>query len=325
VVAKGTSGSSTLKTTCVTGICVYFGLALALGVWFLVRFPEAPPDTSPRLPPFPFRLLIAFGAGLIGAIPGGLATAGLGGVRTRLRERSELLKTASGTVPVDGAFQAFSGRMLAAGPMLEAPLSGRECVLYRYVASKLSGAGRSSTRLNHASGYGLTPSFLDCPAGRIRLLAYLELEMKSDLLDAATARERLRNFLPTVPLFQPSLDLMAYHRELNKHLLDSDGAIHFNIGQPNAADTAATFEEQIVQHGDEVAIFGMYSAERGGIVADPQDEVGHRARLRKGDLPALARGFVRQAIASGIVGLLFAAVLFGWILLFFRHASSITL
>lgn len=322
--ATGTS-ERTLKRTCLTGLCVYFGLAILLGAWLLVLFPEAPPDTTPRLPPFPVRLLMAFGAGLIGSIPGSLAIAGLDGVRTRLMERAQLLKTATGTLPVDGVFQPFSGRILATGPMLQAPLSGRECLLYRYVASHTVSMGKSSSKITDAEGYALTPSYLDTSAGRVHLLAYLEMETKPDLLEEASARERLRSFLPTVPLFQHSLDLVRTYRESNKNLLDSDGTIHFNSGQPNAADTARTFEEQIAQHGDQVAVFGLYSAERGGIVPDPEDEIGHRARLRKGSLQEVSRGFVKQAVASGIVGLLLAAALFFWIRAFFLHAPSFTL
>ena len=185
--------------------------------------------------------------------------------------------------------------------------------------------GQSSSKITDAEGYALTPSYLDTFAGRVQLLAYLELETKPDLLEPESARERLRSFLPTVPLFQHTLDLMRTYRESTKNLLDSDGTIHFNSGQPNAADTAKTFEEQIAQHGDQVAVFGLYSAERGGIVPDPGDEIGHRARLRKGSLQEIARGFVNQAIVSGIVGFLFAAALFFWIRAFFRHAPDFIL
>ena len=310
---------SGLGRTCLPWLVGFFGLAAALGVWFAIRFPDAPPDTSPRLPPLPYRLVLSFGAGLIGAIPGTLALMGFDGVRTRLAERLGLMRAAGPKVPVDGAFQPFFGRIVTEGPMLVAPLSGRECLLYRYEATESAG---SRSTVNAADGYALTPSHLDTAAGRIHLLAYMDLEFNAESLDAESARERLRTYLPTVQLFKPALDPMRTLRETERHVLDDDGSIRFDHGLPDAAETATGFSERIVQHGDEVAVFGMYSAQRNGIVPDPAAEIPHRARLRKGSLPRLARGFVVQAVASGAVGLLFAGALWLWIHAFFRNASS---
>jgi len=313
--------ASGLKRSCLPWVGVYFGLALLLGVWFSFRFPEAPPDVSPRLPPLSYRLALAFGAGLIGAIPGALALAGFDGVRTRLLERARLVKAAAATFPVDGAFQPFFGRIVASGPMLVAPLSGRECLLYHYEASHSSGGSRSS-KVTDAEGYALTPSHLDTLAGRIHLLAYLEPEFTPERLDAEAALERLRRYLPTAQRFEPSLDFGRNYREAKEYLLDSDGTIRFDHGRLDATETAKSFDEQIVQHGDEVAVFGMYSAERQGIVPDPAGFISHQARLRKGSLSRLARGFVGQAVLSGVVGLLFAAAFGWWVYAFFQSAAS---
>lgn len=313
--------SSGVLATCLPLVGIYFGLALALGVWFSIGFPEAPPDTSPRLPPLPYRLALAFGAGLIGAFPGALGLAGFDGVRTRLLERARLLRAAGATIPVDGAFQPFFGRIVGSGPMLTAPLSGRECLLYHYEAYHSSG-GSHSSKVTDAEGYALTPSHLDTFAGRIHLLAYLEPEFDPESLDAEPARARLRSYLQAVEPFRPSLDLTQNFREAAAHLLDDDGTIRFDQGHPGASESARGFSEQIVQHGDEVAVFGMYLAERQGIVPDPAAFISHEARLRKGSLRRLARGFAWQAVASGVVGTLFAAALAWWIHAFFRFAPS---
>ncbi len=274
------------------------------------------------MPPLPLRLALAFGAGLIGAIPGGLAIAGLGGARTRLRQRAQLLAAAGPPkVPEDGEFGPFFGRLVATGPTLVAPLSGRRCAMYRYQAAHSSGGSHSSEVVD-VEGYALTPSHLDTLAGRIHLFAFMEAEFTPDTLDPEPARERLRAYLPTVELFQPSLDLMRNYRENEKQVLDADGSIRFDHGRPDGVETARYFHEHIVEPGDEVAVFGLYSAARQGIVPDPADEIRHRARLRKGPLRRLARGFVLQALASAIVGLLFAAAFGFWIRLFFRSAAT---
>ncbi len=313
--------ASGVVRSCLPWVGVYFGLALALGVWFSIGFPERPPNESPRLPPVPYRLSLAFGAGLIGGIPGILALMGLDGVRSRLLERTRLRRAAAATIPVDGVFQPFFGRVVASGPMLVAPLSGRECLLYHYKAYHSSG-GRNSTTVTDAEGYALTPSQLDTIAGRVHLLSYLEPDFGEESLDAESARARLRNYLPTVELFRPSLDLARNFREAAAQLLDDDGTIRSDQGHPDAPESARGFSEQIVQHGDEVAVFGMYSAARQAVVPDPAGFISHEARVRKGSLARISRGFAWQAVASGVVGALFGAALAGWIYAFFRFAPT---
>ena len=310
-----------VKRGCLMWVGLYFLMAFALGLWFLIYFPEAPANQSPRLPPLPYRAILAFGAGFIGAIPGGIAVAALDGMRILLKERASLLKTSAKTVPADGLFQTFRGRIMATGPMLVAPLTGRECLLYRYKATKGSDT-KSSMKVTHAEGYAQTPSYLETLCGQIRLYAFMELEFPEECVNADAARKRLAAFLPAVELFKPSWDLMAYYRETQKHLLDSDGTIRFDKGQPNAAETAADFSEQIVQQGDEVAVFGLYSAARGGIVPDPAEEIIHRARLHKGSLAQVAREFSIKAGLNAFFAILFAAGLWGWICLFFLHAAE---
>jgi hypothetical protein len=309
-----------LKRGCLITVGVYFLLALALGLWFLIEYPEAPPNVSPRLTPLPYRAILALGAGFIGAIPGGIALAALDGVRTSLKERASLLKTSTKTAPADGLYQTFRGRIMAAGPLLIAPLTGRECLLYHYKATKGTDT-KGSMKVTHAEGYALTPSYLETLCGQIRLYAFMELEFPEENVDA-DARKRLAAFLPTVELFKPSWDLMEHYRETQTHLLDSDGTIRFDKGQPNAAETAADFSEQIVQQGEEVAVFGLYSAARGGIVPDPSEEILHRARLHKGSLSQMTREFSKKAGLNAFLGILFAAALCGWIYLFFRHAAE---
>lgn len=309
------------KRSCLMWVGLYFLLAFALGLWFLIDFPKALPNVSPRLPPLPFRAIMAFGAGFIGAIPGVIVLGMLDGVRTSLKERASLLKTSTKTAPADGLYQTFRGRILATGPMLVAPLTGRECLLYRYKAFHNTG-GKSNSEITHAEGYALTPSYLETPYGQIRLYAFMELEFVGESVDSDTARKRLAAFLPTVELFKPSWDLMALYQETQNHLLDSDGTIRFDKGQPNAAETATDFREEIVQHGNEVAVFGLYSAARGGIVPDPGEEILHRARLHKGSLSQITHEFFTKAVLGAFLAILFAAAFWGWIYLFFQKAAT---
>lgn len=309
-----------MKKYCLLWVGTYLACGVVLAVWFLLRFPEAPPTTTPRLPPLPFRAAGALAAGLIGAVPAIIALASLTGVRELLDKRARLL-AAEGRTPVDGAHQPFVGRLRRTGPPLVAPLSRRECLGYRYEAGDHSG-GSHSSRVTQVEGYALTPASLETATGRVHLRAYLELEFTADLLDTAVAAERLRAHLATATLFKPSLDLAANYRESQKHLLDDDGSIRFDEGRANAPDHASWFEERVLQEGDEVAIFGVYSAPRNAIVPDPQEEILRRAILHKGSPRSIARTFIGRTVLNAVLAVVFGALTWLWIRAFFGHAPE---
>ena len=315
-----------LKSTCLTWVGLYFLSVFVLALCFLIFFPEAPPNTTPRLPPLPYRVILAFGAGLIGAIPGILTLGLLDGMRTRLKERASVLKATAGSLPADGRYQTFYGRILATGPMLTAPLTGRTCLLYQYKVTEGTDT-RGSMEVTYAEGYALTPSYLESPSGRILLNAYMEPEFPAERVDMDEGRKRMSAYLTAAKTVSLSTwGLKDNYRKIREHLWgDSDGAIRFDSGLPERAAEATNFSEQIVQHGDEVAVFGFYSAAQGGIVPDPDEEILHMARLRKGSLSQLTGGFVRQAMVSASAAIFFAAIFLGWIYWFFRNAAEFTL
>lgn len=307
-----------MKKTCLTWFGWYVLIAVAFATWFLVQYPEAPANVSPRLPPLPMRAGIAAVSGLACGIPAFLGIMGLYGIGTRLSERARLIAASRGETPKDGVIQPFVGRMTGRGETLTAPLSERPCLLYHYQATHYSGGSRGSTTTN-AEGYALAPSAIEIPAGQVQIRAYLEIEFQPDNIDVDKARERLSAYQRTATLFMPDLNLMRNYRETQKYALDDDGAIRYDHGKLDLLDSATRFEEHVVQSGDEVVIFGMYSAARNAIVPDPKSEVMHRARLRKGSISRVARGLVWDAVGSGAVGLFFVAVTVTLTWLFFAR------
>lgn len=306
---------------CLAWFAVYAIVAAALAVWFFVYFPEAAPSVSPRLPPFPLRAAGAAGWGLVCAIPAFLGIACFDGIRIRLRERAQLMAAAGGQLPRDGVVQPFVGRMVARGESLTAPLSNRECLLYHYEASHSSG-GKSSSKVTDAEGYALAPSSIKTPVGLVKLYAYLDLEFSPDTFEDEPARERLNAYQRTATLYQPTVNLMRNYRESQSYLLDDDGAIRYDHGSQDSAKHSTRFGEHIVKHGDEVVVFGLYSAARGAIVPDPQSEVMHRARLHIGNINQVARGLAFQALVSGAVGVAFLAGAWWLFRLFFSEAAT---
>jgi hypothetical protein len=310
-----------MKKWCLASFAVYAVVAVCFATCFFVRFPEAPPDVSPRLPPLPLRAAGTVGWGLVCAVPTCLGLAGLDGIRIRLRERARLMAAAGGQRPRDGVVQPFVGRMVGRGSTLRAPLSERECLLYHYEASHPSG-GKSSNKTKDAEGYALAPASIETPAGPIELRAYLELELSPDTLEDEPSRERLSAYQRTATLYQPTANLMRNYRESETYLLDDDGAIRYDHGSQDSAARSTRFEEHVVQHGDEIVVFGLYSAARDAIVPDPESEVMHRARLRKGKAGRVARGLAFEAIGSGAVGVALLAGAAWLFRLFFSEAAA---
>jgi hypothetical protein len=310
-----------VKKACLVWVGIYALVAAALAAWFYLRFPEAPPTVTPRLLPPRLRAAVALGAGLGCAVPALLGLAGLDGLRTRLRERAQLNAALFGRQPIDGAVQPFPGRLVAADATLRSPLSERECVLYHYVASHTS-SGKGAAKVVDAEGYGMAPSLIETLAGPVDVRAYLEPEFAPDRLEAEPSRIRLAEHQRTATLRRPGLDIMRTYRELQSYLLDDDGAISHDYGKEGGVERATAFEEHVVSNGDEVVVVGLYSAARRAVVPDPGDEILHRARLRKGPPAKVAGEFARQAIVSGVLGVLFLAGTVLLIRLFFTQAGT---
>jgi hypothetical protein len=193
--------------------------------------------------------------------------------------------------------------------------------MYHYAATHV-GSGKSATRVTDAEGYALSPCAIDTTAGRVEVRAYLEPEFTADCVKDPAVRDRLTAHQRISTLTQPGLDFAANYREAKTHLLDDDGSIRFDHGVEGDLGQATRFEEHILQDGDEMAIFGMYSAERRAIVPDPEHELVNMARVRKGSLRSLSRGFVWQAVGSGLAGTLFAAITAGAVWLVFNRFLS---
>ena len=176
--------------------------------------------------------------------------------------------------------------------------------------------------MTDAEGYALAPASIKTKAGLVVIRAYLELEFLPDVLDDEPSRERLSAYQRTAKLYQPSLDLMRNYHESQSYTLDDDGAIRYDHGSQDSAAESTRFEEHVVQHGDEVVVFGLYSAARGAIVPDPENEALNRARLLMGKVNQVARRLASQAVFSGTLGVAFLAGTVWLFRLFFSEAAT---
>lgn len=242
----------------------------------------------------------------IGLIAGSLVWIALAcawvAVRT-MRERARLSAAARGERPRDGRQAVLVGRLEAVGSRLTSPLHGTPCVAYRYQVLIDSGTGRRRSVAECYRGVGLTPAVLVTRTGNYRLLAVPEFEGEFTTVDRATA---LAN--ATAHIGRTTFSAAAGARELEARWSDADGEYRSDVTWvtgPPVDLGQCQFREAHVPPGAEVTLVGLYSQDRGGIVANPN--WGKPTRLLLGDATradATLRSRVRIMV---VVALLCAA------------------
>lgn len=199
-------------------------------------------------------------------------------VRT-MRERRALAAGARGDRPVDGRQAVLVGRLEAVGPRLVAPLHGTECVAYRYSIVRDTGSGRRRQVLECYRGVGLTPAVLVTRTGSYRLLAVPEFEGEFPAVERATAVVNA-----AAHIARTAFSLAPGGKELEARWTDADGEYRSDVKWATDAPVdlgQCALRESLVPAGAEVTLIGLYSQDRGGIVANPN--WGKPTRLLLGD------------------------------------------
>jgi uncharacterized protein len=227
----------------------------------------------------------------------------------------------------DGRLVAAIGRIRPLGSPLEAPFSGTRCVAYEYDVSHVdttASDGKSETREVHdAAGIALAPSRIDSTSGAVRLLGYAMLSEfpKTGAADRARARAYFAATPGTVIARSRVFRLMD---AMNDALADDDGAVRADWRMGEDLDLeGATLTERTVPVGAEVCALGVYSAERGGLVARGR----MINRLVPGGAAAARRrlvGGARRSAAAGAAFFLASHALLGAMLYMSetRHARE---
>jgi len=194
----------------------------------------------------------------------------------------------------DGARVAACGPLVADGPLLAAPMTGRPCVTYKYEVTTRSSQRRLSVTCD---GYALTPCHVDTPGGSIRILGYTDFRFSPETPSGPDAESRMRGYLAGTTLTPHGL---TAGRAFLAMLADEDGAIRADFGTSPALD-AAGFIEYAVADREEVCAFGTYSADRGGLVPGPGSVDAYPVSLRRGSAARIRRSFLTGA--AGYLGL----------------------
>lgn len=230
------------------------------------------------------------------------------------RERSAVAGGIAGVRPSDGPRAVLVGRIHPIGMPLHAPLDGAACVCYAYDVTQETGTGRRRTILTHFKGVGLTPSVVLTPSGSYRLLAVPDLEeadgaagSSADHVAAFGRYARATSFTGRETSAQELIDRWT----------DADGSYHSDVAYASL-ETVNLVNCRLVQRyirpGAAVAVFGRFSAEKGGIV--PTTGVGGNPRLVQGDVPRLVGVLGATARTRLILGALATAASIGLVAAF---------
>jgi hypothetical protein len=288
---------------------IVLGGAIGVGGWIAVsagisgylqaRHNAAPIDT----------LGIAAMAGLIGWVGLGLLKAAYG----TWRERRTVAGGIAGVRPVDGRGAVLIGRIQPQGVPLTAPLDGAACVTYTYEVTQETG-GRGRSIATHFKGVALTPSTILTASGSYRLLAVPDLveadEAAGSPSDHITAFERYVRATSFT-----GRDTAA--RELLDRWTDADGAYRSDIAYAvldHVTLAKCRLEQRHVRPGAPVAVFGTFSADKGGIV--PTTGLGGNPRLVQGDVQRLVAVLGSTARTRLVLGMLAAAGCYGLVATF---------
>ncbi len=173
----------------------------------------------------------------------------------------------------DGQRIAAVGPILALSPPVHAPFSGEPCVLCVWNIShevKHTRKGRTSTRrVDDFTGCLMAPFVVQTPAGNVRMLGFPWQEgFPAETHGSPEAFMRAQACLQTIPSEKTNL-VKSFFED---RVADEAGYIRKDLrmaGDDFQLDpTVHTLTEEIVREGETVSAFGIYSAERQGLVPD---------------------------------------------------------
>ena len=267
-----------LKRSCGLSLAVYVVAAVFVGHLVYRRYPRV------------------FEAVVSGAVGGGIVWMGLAylaGVRTKLAEISRLRSTDAGGPPPDGKTITVVGSVESDATPLTAPLSGVQCVAYKYEIRK----GEDQL----FDGFALAPCSILTPHGRMRLLAQPELQLTPREVLPNDAVPHFHDYMKRTKFHEPSLsDIGTMFAELGS---ETDHIRRDNQMSHDEKIEYADFKEWTLVPGQRVIATGHYSAQRGGLVPEPGMPLSLIVR------DAAAGGMVARSV-RGAIGNLVGAVIF---------------
>jgi hypothetical protein len=280
-----------VKKSCLTWLAAYLLLAAAIGAIVYRRLPLAP---------------AAGGSAVFGGFAAMLGFGYLIGIRRKIAEAMMISRARSGEPPRDGEKVAAIGHISPSGSTLVSPFSKTPCIAYKY---EIRSTGENDFAVY--KGFGLTPSAIQSAQGTIRLLAYPDLKVPSQFVPPAEALPHAEEYLRTTQFREAKLgNIRDAFKEMLKDYLDDDGSIRTDersFAADNHALGDCRFIEWLIRPGDPVCAIGLYSAQRGGLIPNPDSPL-EQVVISEGPPEGFTGRAVRGAIGYLIGGVIFLGI-----------------
>jgi hypothetical protein len=257
-------------------------------------------------------LLVAFGAGYFFVLNGrvsqpaallgtlilsiGLCVAvNLGlSAASAISKRRTLERSLAGAAFEDGALVAAIGTIRPVDTALLSPFTSRSCVACEYTIQGSQGQpGALGTSI---AGVFLVPSVIESKSGNARLLGWPGLgRFAASGCGEDQHRENARAFVAATTFELGALS--GVFSKLDAPVADADGRLRIDVS--TGKDTNPDWKrltEKIVPVGARVCALGIWSAARGGIVADPDSKTN--VELFPGAPDTVLNRLMRHAIFS---------------------------
>jgi hypothetical protein len=293
---------------CARTLLLQFAVFLAIGAGVMVllhRYYGLPPGRT---------LGVSLGVAFCGWV--GLAL--LFGIAQPVRERFWLRNCLAGRRPPDGKRTGIVGTIDAAGALIVSPLTGTDCVAWKYEISLTRGSGKNRRKSVFFEGIGLVPSVISTPSGSYRLFAVPAFDFGAEGVEMGTALRHWQEHIETARFEEKA----AARRTLEKQWTDDDGA--YRSEKRHVADDApieeCDFREDLIRRGDAVYAVGLFSEARGGLV--PHANWARETRIMKGDAPSVLKQLDARIVRYFIGGVLFSAAAAGIFLVFVSSTAK---
>lgn len=244
----------------------------------------------------------------------------IGGVPEVFRERGSIRACLRGQRPVDGRQVGLVGTITTSSPLLRAPLSGTQCLAYKYAILMLEKSGKNRSVVTLVEGIAIVPSAIATPCGSFKLLAVPTLETGGGMFthDAAIRETTIRNAAELLRTARFEAPGKVVRGTLEKRLTDDDGAFQCDQNHTTQAIPLdeCRFQEDVVKSGEKVYVYGLYSEQRGGLV--PHPNWSKDTRILTGDIDEVTRKLGRKIRNYTLGGVLFCGIGSG-IVAFFLH------
>jgi hypothetical protein len=244
------------------------------------------------------------------ALVAGMIVGNIHGVLLALRQKKASNKTRSEWR--DGELLVVSGRIQSTRSPLSAPFSGTSAAILEYKISTKSYSNDSNTKIDHFSGFMMTPCAVQTLQGTVNLVGFpLLAKVPSTTCWDESNFKNAAEFLKRTKFEEKHSNPITMLKQMNEVLKDSDGDVQSHFVTANHSfetqlgsiqtimdelqDRGVQLEETLIPNGAEVTASGTYRAARQAIdIGDGMSNITHSLQL--GTAAQLTGGLMKQSI-----------------------------